>query len=563
MSILLQLLRLGLLVVLLSCLGCLKESYEDLDFVRAVSEGITISDVDEVELSGRIEGFEGTLKDPAAKREFGFLLSDQPQEELLLSSFAAEIFVLSRDFTANESFTRTVDSLSVLKTYVFRAYIQLGERIHYGNAIEFNLAKTIKVDIQEEVQIINDRAQFSGILDLDFQGILSDHGFVYSKENPEPLIGRDSMVSLGETNDDGLFSTSSGPLEFNTDYFVRAFAVVNEDEVYSEPISFSTRDGWRHFATINLLLSGAAAAAGENGIGYISGCSPPCRETVESLQFSKLWALDPLVHQNDTLENFSGPPGRDGGISFMMGGKIYFGLGNVTGSGTNYPVAFYQYDPGLQVIKKMKDFPGAGRKDAVAFVLGDSVAYVGTGSDGSLLYDDFWRFQPDIAEGKVWQLVQNPLPVQFNGTEIASGRSRAMAVNYKGEAYVGTGSVGPEILRDLYQFHPESESWSRVGSGELDIPNRMFASAFVLNEKAYIGLGQSQGAVLRDLYEFDPATGAVIESKMALPADITGSSSTPGFTLSIENRAYIGRLVEKEDRLKNATEIWQYIPKEN
>jgi len=54
----------------------------------------------------------------------------------------------------------------------------------------------------------------------------------------------------------------------------------------------------------------------------------------------------------------------------------------------------YQYDPSTQIWREMQAFEANARISAVGFVL-NGRAFVGTGSNGTSYYSDFWEFKPN------------------------------------------------------------------------------------------------------------------------------------------------------------------------
>lgn len=90
---------------------------------------------------------------------------------------------------------------------------------------------------------------------------------------------------------------------------------------------------------------------------------------------------------------------REWAISFVIGGKIYVGLGtNYDGNtkGATY-VDFYQYDPATDKWTEKSSFRGSGRDQPVSFVIGNK-GYVGTGNTdpfyAATVTADFYEYDP-------------------------------------------------------------------------------------------------------------------------------------------------------------------------
>ncbi|SMO51035.1 Kelch motif-containing protein [Gracilimonas mengyeensis] len=107
----------------------------------------------------------------------------------------------------------------------------------------------------------------------------------------------------------------------------------------------------------------------------------------ESGLWSNLQNLD-----EDRDENSRDIP-RSKAVSFTLDGKGYIALGYSGGNKSN----IWQYNPETDVWtdEDLAVFEGNARRDAVAFTI-NNLAYVGTGNNGSLYYDDFWEYNPNI-----------------------------------------------------------------------------------------------------------------------------------------------------------------------
>ena len=83
------------------------------------------------------------------------------------------------------------------------------------------------------------------IIDSERKNGISDHGFCYAIGYALPVLGDgiSDTLSLGAITDEGLpFEGILTQLEPNTDYYIRAYMVVNGKTVYSNPKFVRTRD---------------------------------------------------------------------------------------------------------------------------------------------------------------------------------------------------------------------------------------------------------------------------------------------------------------------------------
>lgn len=532
---------------------CIKEDFEKLNFVEAFTEGSIPVDVDAIRLSGRIGGIDNTIG-LDGRREYGFVISESTEEPTLDSPDAQKISFGS--YSSDVSFDDTLRNLSVIENYYFRAYVTLGNRTNYGDALEFTLSQNLQVGISDNYIILNDQAELNGELFLNFQGELSDHGFVYSPENAEPEIDRDSTVRLGPTNNDGPFEGKLENLDFNTVYHVRAFATINDDVKYSHPIDIETRDGWAKLGSVvGIIRDPVGVAAGPFGYAGI-GCTQFCT-IEESVNSNKpIWEFNPEASDPDALftEKSRLPPGRNGAVAVAINGKVYFGLGQVENI---IQTDWWEFDPASDswTELEMDDFPGTPRTQAVAFVLNGS-AYVGTGISGSRRFADFWKFDPSAPAGQRWRQLANRLPLLFDGEETEGGRSEAVAFTIGAKAYVGTGEAFGFAVDDIWEFDPLSEEWNFVS--ERAFPSRRNAIAFSTGNKGYVGFGTNGFSDFEDLWEFDPANPAASEKwiqKTALRQDDFLKTSFT-FAFAIGDKGYVGG-PNIDD---NTMDIWEYTP---
>ncbi len=160
------------------------------------------------------------------------------------------------------------------------------------------------------------------------------------------------------------------------------------------------------------------------------------------------------------------------GVTFTINDTVYVGSG-ISNSG--YNSAFYKFNPIDTSWTLISPFLGAGRRDAVAFVLGGN-GYVGTGHSANNL-SDFYKYNPST---NTWTQV----------SDFVEARSSAVAFSWKGKGYVGTGYTG-QYKNDFYKYDPILDSWEF--DGYMDTIGRYEACAFVLNDIPYILTGSNGG----------------------------------------------------------------------
>lgn len=129
------------------------------------------------------------------------------------------------------------------------------------------------------------------------------------------------------------------------------------------------------------------------------------------------------------------------GVAFSIGNKGYMGIGWIHNFG-EVTHRLYEYDPVIDFWRRVADFPGVPRTNAVFFTLPDGKAYVGLGITGDGKYlKDMWSFDP---VANIWTRMDD-----FPG----SARYSAVAFSVGSKAYIGFGFDG-QHRNDLWEFSP-------------------------------------------------------------------------------------------------------------
>ncbi|HRH38334.1 MAG TPA: kelch repeat-containing protein, partial [Flavobacteriales bacterium] len=82
---------------------------------------------------------------------------------------------------------------------------------------------------------------------------------------------------------------------------------------------------------------------------------------------------------------------RTGAVGFTLMGRSYITTG--VNGGSNYLNDLWAYDPVTDTWTQRTSCPGAARKDAVGFSIGNK-GYMATGWAGSNIYNDVWEYDP-------------------------------------------------------------------------------------------------------------------------------------------------------------------------
>ena len=176
--------------------------------------------------------------------------------------------------------------------------------------------------------------------------------------------------------------------------------------------------------------------------------------------------------------------GRHKAASFALNGKGYVTTG-AQREEPDYLADTWEYDPDTDTWTQKDDFGGGMRRGALGFAVG-GYGYVGTGYDDNWL-KDFYRFDPNAAEGSQWTIVNG-----FPG--------------YKREG--GTAFV----IDDYWMYDPETDLW--YGDSDDDYTplteansggsSRCVEASFSTGTQGFVLTGESGGTYFDDIYQLYP-----------------------------------------------------------
>lgn len=162
--------------------------------------------------------------------ERGFVYSESPMPDL-----SNTIAKMTASVTDDKTFSVKLNALTLGKTYYVRAYAinEIGTA-YSTNQISFKTAATlpavsisgINVDATGKLAMLYGNISDSG--DPEFY----EKGFVYSLTDTYPTIFDTKLVVTGDNH--GQFETKLSALEYDTDYYIRAFASNEAGTAYSD-----------------------------------------------------------------------------------------------------------------------------------------------------------------------------------------------------------------------------------------------------------------------------------------------------------------------------------------
>jgi len=172
---------------------------------------------------------------------------------------------------------------------------------------------------------------------------------------------------------------------------------------------------------------------------------------------------------------------------------------------------------------KKSEFDGNVRTGAISFTIGDT-AYIGTGYDGSIRYNDLWAYDPI----KNYWIQRASLP--------GVARNSAVGFTIGTKGYISTGFDGINKLSDTWEFDPATNSWKQ--KADFAGTARYSAVAFGINQMGYVTTG-FDGGYTKDLWQFSPNAGANgIGSWSQLPS-LSGSKRSGAVSFVSNNKAYV------------------------
>ena len=239
------------------------------------------------------------------------------------------------------------------------------------------------------------------------------------------------------------------------------------------------------------------------------------------------------------LENGS----RTNGIAASLNDKIYIGLGQ--DEEFNLRKDLWEYNPLTKSWTKKEDFPGDGSIGTINFVLNDKL-YVGAGAGAGEHHIDFWEYDPTTNS---WSSLTDL-------THGLTGRIFPYAFSINNRAYVyGGHDDGLNLLNDLWEYNPESDSWIQKASPE--IMARASGVSLAANNKGYVIMGITEGGDSKEIYAYDPASNHW--SSATFPGEF-GRRLGVGF--SIDGLIYMG-MGYNETANSYYDDLWEYNPLTN
>lgn len=185
------------------------------------------------------------------------------------------------------AYSKDISNLQYNTTYYVRAYaIQNGQPV-YGNVVTFSTSWTdTQVQTSAATSVSATSATFNGIIIAEGSPAYTERGFCYSSSTSTPTIASTKITVSG--SGDGNYSRNVTGLDYETTYYVRAYAIQDGHPVYGNVVSFSTiwvdaivqTNAATNITTTSARLNGSVTNAGtpaytEKGFCYSSTTTQP------------------------------------------------------------------------------------------------------------------------------------------------------------------------------------------------------------------------------------------------------------------------------------------------
>jgi hypothetical protein len=320
----------------------------------------------------------------------------------------------------------------------------------------------------------------------------------------------------------------------DTEYAIRAYAIINGQTYYGKTLTYNTanRGSWRRLANFPGPFRKFPVSFTVNGKGYV-GCG-----IGEQGNMNDMWQFDPVTESWTRVSNYPGGA-MNSGFSFVIGNKAYIGGGTYE---TDVPfriyggyLKLYEYDPATDHWTKMPDISlgdyayTPGMFGSFAFAVG-GFGFVGGGAiNGSDRNIGIFKFDP-IA--KTWESY-SLLPRKYNNEIVKIHYGAAFVIGDTAFIATGFNEYGFDYSFDnFYSWNYQTKEWKLLNAYPLW--RTSFALTASVGNAGYLGTGSGSNS----WYQFRHTTQA-FEWKPTSPVpDHYGTIG--GMSFTIGNKFYMG-----------------------
>ena len=259
--------------------------------------------------------FNGTIVNPGlpSYTERGFVYSTRAQPTL-----ENNMGKITSAVNGQASFSATVYGLNSNVTYYVRAYAINTLGPAYGNDVTFNTnGVPTSLTTSAVTNISTNSATLNGTIDVAGSPNYTEKGFCYRK-NGEPSISDNKKIVSGSGT--GAYSANISGLEYQTTYYVKAYAIQNGQPVYGNTVSFPT--SW---TTVQINTSDVTGVEANSAIfnGAIRNAGSPAY-TERGFCYDD-WTNTPTISNHKVAVSGVGVTGNfDKSVTGLNGGTRYY-----------------------------------------------------------------------------------------------------------------------------------------------------------------------------------------------------------------------------------------------
>lgn len=259
--------------------------------------------------------FNGTIVNPGlpSYTERGFVYSTRVQPTL-----ENNMGKITSAVNGQASFSATVYGLNSNVTYYVRAYAINALAPAYGNDVTFNTnGVPASLTTSAVTNISTNSATLNGTIDVAGSPNYTEKGFCYRK-NGEPSISDNKKIVSGSGT--GAYSANISGLEYQTTYYVKAYAIQNGQPVYGNTVNFST--SWTA-VQVNTSAVTSIEANGATFNGVIRNAGTPAY-TERGFCYDD-WSSTPTISNHKIVANGVGITGNfNKSVTGLNGGTRYY-----------------------------------------------------------------------------------------------------------------------------------------------------------------------------------------------------------------------------------------------
>ncbi len=537
-----------LLFILLGLFSaCQKWDLESTDFPQLSWQDLTVNSLFSITLKATTAGLDG-----GSFTEHGFLYSTIDEEPGLSKINTTKINLGSS--VSNKNFSHRLSNLNINTAYFIRAYAIYDSEILYTEIIRYDNQSSLQVLTQNATIIAGENTGIvSGSISQIPPGVLVErYGHCWSTENTEPTI-LGTYTNLGSIDQDSSgFNITLIDMEPLQAYYVRSYAVVDGIAVYGEVVELIKKDAWEQKADFpfdDLEINPMTFMIDDqiHTIVWFKGADK-----------QQHYLYDPEEDEWTYVGEMAGPR-RKYQQACSAGGKGYVGLG--LGVMSKMQSDMWEFNAEKKWCSKQA-FPGILRLGAVMVGVKGKI-YYGTGADKDNEYlTDFWEFDPND-ESNGFNACGDPMGAWTELVPYAGGARGAVGYFViDDKVYLGGGSTAVGTDQTLFlEFEPDSNpQW--VEKQSFPRLERLFAPAFVINDKAYYGMGSFFGIDFHEYNPEDTVNGYDVKGQpMGSWKQVNNFASSPRYGATAHTIDGKGYLLFGFDKDKNYfREVWTYTP---